>query len=162
MLDSSIIHDHREALAARAHAEFRAVHDKPHSLGEIAIAVGEHRHLAIDARSLAPGAHDEGVVDGGAGDLVDALGLELIGMLDETRQMLGRTGRGEGAGHGEQRNALAGEEFIACHALRPFGRRLDEHGGGKLVANGNGHGASFRVCLSPVGPPLVPTVALCK
>src|SRR3546814_9328620 len=60
-----------------------------------------------------PISHDEGVVDRGAGDLVDALRLQFVGLVDEARQMLGRTGRGEGAGDREERD-LAALEIIGA------------------------------------------------
>ena len=43
--------------------------------GEIAIAVGQHHHLVVAPRRLAPGAHHKRVIDRDARDRVDALGL---------------------------------------------------------------------------------------
>src|SRR3546814_15946606 len=77
-------HQHCEALAARAHAEFAAIHLEAHRLGEVAIAVGQHRHLAVAARALAPGAHHKSVVDGRAGDFIDALRLQIARRFDIT------------------------------------------------------------------------------
>ena len=45
---------HRESLAACAHAKATAVHGEADCLGEIAIAVGQHRNFAINASGLAP------------------------------------------------------------------------------------------------------------
>ena len=42
-----------------------------------------------------------------AGDVIDALALELVGLIDETGQVLGAAGRREGTGHAHQDNFLA-------------------------------------------------------
>ena len=39
--------------------------------------------VALDTASLTPGRHDEGVVVGHKSDSVDALGLQLLNVLDE-------------------------------------------------------------------------------
>src|SRR5690606_21455751 len=85
LLDDAVVDDHRETLAALAHAEGGAVHRQAHRFGEGAIAVGEHGDAVARVRILAPRAHHEGIVDRGAGDLIDALRLELVGLVDETR-----------------------------------------------------------------------------
>src|SRR3546814_5544658 len=43
----AVVDEHRIALAARAEAETRSVHLQPDGLRELAVAVGEHRHLAF-------------------------------------------------------------------------------------------------------------------
>src|SRR3546814_15827594 len=58
--------------------------------------------------ALAPGLHHERVVDRHAGHL-DALGAELVEMLDEAGQVLLGTGGGERAGDGEKDHLLAVE-----------------------------------------------------
>src|SRR6185437_5401726 len=68
---------HRIALRALAHAIAAAVHLEPDGAGEVAVAVGEHLHLAVGLLVLAPGVHHERVVDREAGDGVDAFLLEL-------------------------------------------------------------------------------------
>ena len=45
-------HHHRIALGAHAEAEAAGVELEPHCLGELAIAVGEHHHLAVGPWSL--------------------------------------------------------------------------------------------------------------
>src|SRR3546814_6170318 len=60
LFDDAVVDEHRIALAARAEAETRSVHLQPDGLRELAVAVGEHRHLAFSLVGLAPRAHDEG------------------------------------------------------------------------------------------------------
>src|SRR3569832_2594056 len=97
LLNNSIVNNHSVTLAALAHAEARAVHLKAHRLGEVAIAIGQHADLAVRLLILAPGVHHERVIDGDAGDFVDALGLQCVEILHEARDVLGRASRREGA-----------------------------------------------------------------
>jgi hypothetical protein len=62
--------------------------------------------VILDVIGLAPRAHDEGVVEGNAGNDIDALALQLGQILDEARKMLGGASGGEGARHGEQNHLL--------------------------------------------------------
>src|SRR5206468_7223034 len=78
LLDDAVVDQHRETLAAMAHSELGEIGVEAERLDEIAAAVGEHRHFPLRPRALRPGLEDERVVDRGAGDLVDALGLELV------------------------------------------------------------------------------------
>src|SRR5580700_2049472 len=73
-LHDTILDQHGIALRACAEAEARAVHRKPESLGEVAIAIREELDLALAAGGLCPSVHDEDVVDAGHGDRIDALG----------------------------------------------------------------------------------------
>ena len=66
-------------------------------LGEVPIAVCQHGHRPGIVLRL-PGAHHEDVVDRGAGDLVHALGLELVGLVDIAGQMAGGAGGGVATG----------------------------------------------------------------
>src|SRR5215469_10565500 len=91
----SVIHEDREALTARAHAESACVELQTQCLGVIAVAVREHHHLVGDSGSLAPRIHDEYVVYRHASDRIDALGANLISELHEPGQMLRVAGRGE-------------------------------------------------------------------
>ena len=68
-----------------AETEAAAVHGEAHRLGQLAVAVGQHHDGVADVLVLAPGAHDEGVVDRDADHLVGALGPELLGAQDEAR-----------------------------------------------------------------------------
>ncbi len=61
---------------------------------------------------LLPRLHDEHVVDAGHRDGVDALGLDGVGVVEEARHVQVVAGRREGAGHGEQRDLLALEDFV--------------------------------------------------
>jgi peroxiredoxin len=82
---------------------------------------------------------DDGVVDRDAGDLVDALRLELTGLLDEAGQMARRAGRRERAGHREERDLAAGKIAVRIDRLRPFGARLGQVGVGQAVADLDRH-----------------------
>ncbi len=68
-----------------------------------------------------PSAHDKHIIDGKAGDGVDALGLELIRKLHEAGQMLGIAGRRESSGDREQDYFLALEELIGGHIATTVG-----------------------------------------
>src|ERR1043166_1934222 len=96
-LHHAVLRDERIAPRALAHAVAGAVHLESDRTREIAIAVGEHQHLVVDFLILAPGVHDEGVVDREARDGVDTLTLEIAGLLHEARQVLRRAGRRESA-----------------------------------------------------------------
>ena len=50
-------------MGAHAQAPGGQVELQAHGLGELGAAVGQHQDLVADALVLAPGAHDEGVVD---------------------------------------------------------------------------------------------------
>src|SRR3546814_17479535 len=143
LCDDAVVDEHRIARAARAEAETRSVHLQPDGLRELAVAVGEHRHLAFSLVGLAPRAHDEGVVDRGARDLVDALGPERVGLVQIARQVLGRAGRREGAGQPKQPDLAALEEILRV-AL--FGDGLDSlavFGFRQETATANGDAGHF-------------------
>jgi hypothetical protein len=61
------------------------------------------------AVDLAPGVHDEGVVGSDDDDLVDALGGDLVFVLEVGRDVHGLAAGGEGAGDGDEDDLLAGE-----------------------------------------------------
>src|SRR5688572_11448919 len=138
--DGSVVDQHRETLAAPAHAELGEIRVGADRPDEIAAAVGEHGHLALGVGAVGPGVEHEGVVDRGAGDLVDALRLELVDLLDEAGKVPGRAGRREGPRHREQSNLAAAEIILAVDRLRALGSRLDEIGLGEAVADLNRHG----------------------
>src|SRR3546814_1859 len=71
------------------------------------------------ALPISPGLHHERVVDRHAGHL-DALGAELVEMLDEAGQVLLGTGRCERAGDGEQDHLLAVEQAGGVDDLDAF------------------------------------------
>lgn len=66
-------------------------------LGEEGFAVGEHEEILAlrDAVDLAPSVEDKLVVVGNEGNDVDALGLELLELLDIGRKVVGGAAGGE-------------------------------------------------------------------
>jgi hypothetical protein len=62
--------------------------------------------LILDAVGLAPGGHDEGVVEGDHDDLVDALALELLELADEARDVCDLARGRESAGDGDDDDLL--------------------------------------------------------
>ena len=80
---------------------------RPEGLRVRRAAVGHHAHLAAGLLVAAPRAHHEGVVDGHAPDLVDALGQEAVVRRDVARHVLGRARRGERARKPEDDDAPA-------------------------------------------------------
>jgi hypothetical protein len=64
--------------------------------------VGEGTDLVGGVEGAAPGGHDEDVVRGEDVDGVDTLGLELVELLEVRREVVGRAGRGERSGDGEE------------------------------------------------------------
>ena len=140
LFDDAVVDDHRETLAALAHAEGSAVHGQAHGFGEGAVAVGEHGDGRAGIGILAPGAHHEGVVDRRAGDLVDALGLEILGLVDEAGKMLGRAGRGESAGDREKGDLAALEIIGGIDLFGSVFGDLYEGRVGQLVSGLDRHG----------------------
>ena len=97
-LDRAVVDQHRVALRARAEPVAGAVEVHADALGEFAVAVGQKFDFAGGAGRLLPGFHDEGVVDAGDRDGVDALGLEGVDVVEEARDVQVVAGRREGAG----------------------------------------------------------------
>src|SRR5476649_1972155 len=62
-LDDATVDDHGVALAARAETVLRGIERQTHRLRELGIAVAQHQDLVAYFLVLAPGAHDERVVD---------------------------------------------------------------------------------------------------
>ena len=141
-LDHAVVDEHGVTLGARAEPDAAAVEIHADLLGELGIAIGQEQHLALAARVLLPSRHDERIVHGDAGDRVDALLLEMIGALDEARQVLQMTGGREGAGHGEQNDLLARENILSRQRLDAFGRHDPEGGLGQAVSFGDAHRCS--------------------
>src|SRR5579883_24097 len=152
-LDGPVIDEHGVALRALAETIAAAIELEPDRAGEVAIAVGEHLDLALDLLLLAPGIHDEGVVHREAGDRIDALCPELVRLLDEAREMLGRACRREGAGKREKHHLLALEELVGLNVLHAFRRHLLQLDGRNLVANLDGHRLSPCLsCFTEISP----------
>ena len=68
------------------------------------------------------------------------LAFELARLLDIGGQVPRRAGRREGAGHGEQRDALAAEIVAARGRLRAVGGGDGQRHVGQAVAHLDGHG----------------------
>jgi len=78
----------------------------PDGSGEVVVPIGQQEHLIVDIGVLLPGFHDEGVVDRNASDGVDPFGLELLGLVDEAREVLLGAGGGECTGDGQEDGLL--------------------------------------------------------
>ena len=130
--DLAIFHHHGETLAAGPQAEPGAVQLQAQGGGVLAVAVGQHQHLVAGAGALAPGVHHKGVVDRHAGNGIDALGLDGVGIVDETGQVFFRTGGGERPRHGKDDDFLAVEQLgaaqdtgaVRLHYMKPPRRGL--------------------------------------
>lgn len=86
--------------------------------------------VVVDGVGLAPAGHDEGVIVGEEDDVVDALGLELVLVLDEGGKVGGRAGGGEGAGNGDDDDLLVGELYYRVSRMN-WGRGRQPGGGGE-------------------------------
>lgn len=64
--------------------------------------VGKGADLVAGLEGAPPGGHDKDVVGGDDVDSVNALGLELVKVLEVRGQVVGRAGGRERAGHAEQ------------------------------------------------------------
>jgi len=87
-------------------------------LGEGRVAHEEHLAVLGAAVDLAPGVHDEGVVGGDDNDEVDALGGELLLVLQVRRDVHGLAAGGEGARDGDQHHLLASKFLGGVVRLR--------------------------------------------
>lgn len=83
-----------------------------------------HNEVILDLVRLAPGAHHEGVVVGDHDDLVDALGLEGVLLLDEGGDVLLGAGGREGAGDGNEDDLLLLELCAGASATREGAKQL--------------------------------------
>eukprot|EP00268_Persea_americana_P006501 TRINITY_DN12345_c0_g1_i1.p2 TRINITY_DN12345_c0_g1~~TRINITY_DN12345_c0_g1_i1.p2 ORF type:complete len:205 (+),score=39.93 TRINITY_DN12345_c0_g1_i1:425-1039(+) len=142
-LNDSIIDQHR--VPSRPHPEPHRLVAKvelhPDLARELTVPVGEQQDLVADLEVLLPCAHHEGVIDGDAGDGVDALGAEVAGLFDEAREMLLGAGGGEGAGDGEEDGFLAlGEVGDGGGLELAGGVEVGEGGVGEGGADGDGGG----------------------
>ena len=138
-LDRAVVDDHGETLAAQAQAARAQVQLKAGGLGEFGGTVTDQQNLAFGALVLGPGAHDEGIVDRHADDLVDALALQVGGFFDEAREMLGRAGRRERARNAEHHDGLAFEQVVRAYGGRAVAGHLIQSCGRNFVSNTNRH-----------------------
>lgn len=70
-----------------------------------------YNEIILDTVGLAPSAHHEGVIVGDNDDLVDALGLELVLLLEKCGHVLLGASRRERSGNGDDNNLLVLELF---------------------------------------------------
>src|SRR5437588_6509227 len=145
-LDDAVVHQHRIAFRAGAETHLGEVEFEPERADKIAAAVRQHPHLALGPLLLAPCRHDKDIVDRDADDFVDALGLDVGSLVDETGQVALRAGRSECSRHGEEGNLLAAEEFVGGDVLRPLRGHLFEGRRWYLVANLDRHLQSLGRC----------------
>lgn len=87
-------------------------------LGEARVAHEQNLAVLGAAVDLAPSVHDEGVVGSDDDNEVDALGSELLLLLDVGRDVEGLAAGGESAGHGDEDDLLAGELLGGVVLLR--------------------------------------------
>jgi hypothetical protein len=106
-LHHAVVHEHREALAAHAHAARVEIQLEAQLLRVLGAAVAHEADLAVGLLVARPGAHHERVVGREAPDLVHALGLELVVVAEVARHVLRGAGGREGAGQAEDRDLLA-------------------------------------------------------
>src|SRR5207302_6993196 len=120
LLDYAVLDQHRIALGADAEPVAGSVELHADRLGEFGVAVGEkHGFIALVGVAL-PGIHDKGVIDRDDRDTVHTLVLERVGVEKNAWQMHLVAGAGVGAGHREQRDLLALEDFVGGLDLRTF------------------------------------------
>ena len=112
-------------------------------LGEGRVAHEEGLAVLGAAVDLAPSVHDERVVGGDDDDLVNALGGQLLLVLQVGRDVHGLAAGGEGAGDGDEDDLLAGELLAGVVGLR------EAAGGGGGVSDGSpaGEGAVSAECV---------------
>mmetsp|Transcript_7087 Transcript_7087/g.21627 ORF Transcript_7087/g.21627 Transcript_7087/m.21627 type:complete len:207 (+) Transcript_7087:76-696(+) len=96
--------NHRVAMGAKS-SKVSGVLGKANGLGEFGVAVCDHLNLALPTELLSKGLHHKRIVHGDHIDIVDALLLQLVSLVDEGRDVLVRTSRSEGSrncadGHG--------------------------------------------------------------
>jgi hypothetical protein len=135
--DSAVLlNDHGPPAVPVAHAGVPAV-----VLGERRVAHEESLAVLGAAVDLAPGVHDEGVVGSDDDNLVDALGGELLLVLEVGRDVHGLAAGSESAGDGDEHDLLAGELLARVVRLR------EAAGGRAGVSDG---GPAVRLCVSEV------------
>ena len=92
------------------------------SAREIAVAVGEKANLAIGSGAFCPCLHDENIVDAGHRDLIHPLRLELIEVVEKTRQMVFVAQGCKSPGYAEKDHFTAFENLIRGPQLRAIRR----------------------------------------
>jgi hypothetical protein len=126
-----LLNDHSPPAVPVAHARVPAV-----VLGERRVAHEEGLAVLGAAVDLAPGVHDEGVVGSDDDNLVDALGSELLLILEVGRDVHGLAAGSESAGDGDEHDLLAGE--LLARVVR-----LGEAAGGRAGVGDGGPAVSM-------------------
>src|SRR5690606_28520828 len=132
-LDDAVLQQHRIPLRTHAHAGDLDV--EPERTRPVGAAVGDHPDLSLGALVARPRAHHEGIVHRDAPDLVDAVALERVVLLEVSGYVLRRTGRRERTGQPEHDDTLAAHlvEHLQLarpdRAPRPFGLHVLLDGG---------------------------------
>jgi len=119
-----LLNNHSPTAVAVAHARSPAM-----VLGERRVAHEKSLAVLSAAVDLAPSVHDERVIGSDDDDLVDALGRELLLVLEVGRDVHGLAAGGESAGDGDEDDLLAGELFAGVVGLR------EAAGGGARVGD---------------------------
>lgn len=108
------------ALRTAAHSPGRAVLGEPQGIGEGAVAVRDHGHLALHREGLAPGVHHEGIVHRHTEDFVHALGKQLRGCRQISGHMALRTGWSERTRQAEDHHPFACAARVQRKRLRAY------------------------------------------
>ena len=81
----AIFDNQGKSLAAHAHSETRAIKYEVERLCVVAIAVGKHEDRVADVAIFTPGMHNKYIINGHAGHRIDALRLQRLSLLYESR-----------------------------------------------------------------------------
>jgi len=100
--------------------------------------VAEHEQL-LGVLGLAPGVHDEGVIDRHAGDGIHPHGLDLVGVHHVAGQVGQAASGGECPGNREQQDLLASKDVLGGDICRAFFAHGLEGTGGDLVPGFDSH-----------------------
>lgn len=92
----------------------------PNLMRELGLGIAHEQDLvgALDAVDFGPGAHDPCVVEADHDDLVDALGGDLVELLNVWRDVVGLAARGEGTRNRDEDDFLAGKLLAGVVGLR--------------------------------------------
>lgn len=97
-----------------------------------------------DTVGLGPTVHDEGIVDSNDNDLVNALGLDLVNVLNVRRNVRATASGGESTGDRDKDDLLV-LELYGTVSVREYNERLDEesHTLAGVVVGGSTAGREF-------------------
>merc|ERR1719370_1240839 len=109
--DSSILHQHRESLAANVSKDGRQIQLQFESFGEISTGISQHPHLTLGCLILTPGFHHEGVIDGDTNNLLDSLSFKFSCRGHIAGKVGLAAALGEGSWHSEHDHLLPRAEL---------------------------------------------------